>query len=346
MPTNAGRTPEAVLWGARHGFILHQAIYAAAELGIADQLADGARSVEEAASATAVDAGALYRVLRLLVSEGIFEEVPGEQGCFRNNSTSELLRSGVQRSMRSLFLFWASEFCYPSFGEILYSVETGLPSRTKLSGMDGFSYLRERPDLARIFDDAMTAGVENTSPAIAAAYDFSRWESLMDVGGGNGILLAHILRAHPGLRGVLADQPHVLARAHQRGYLGGDLEARATATPCDFFREIPSGCRAYMMSRVIHDWNDEQSALILSNCRRAMPADGVLLLVENVLGEPHQPTQGKYVDVTMLLLTGGRERTEAEYAALLAASGFRLNHCYDTCYDSAADFRILEAFPV
>jgi hypothetical protein len=126
----------------------------------------------------------------------------------------------------------------------------------------------------------MTTMSELVAPAIAEAYDFGAWGRLMDVGGGNGILLANILRTHQGLRGVLADQEHVLARARERGYLGGDLESRTTMEPCNFFERIPTGCRAYLMRSVIHDWDDDQARLILTQCRKAIPADGVLLLVE------------------------------------------------------------------
>jgi hypothetical protein len=340
MPEPEIGSSRALLLRARAGLILNQAIYAATKLGIADHLAAGLTSVTDLAAAAKVNESALHRVLCLLASEGIFEEIsPGE---FRNNGVSELLQTGVPGSLRAGFLFWGSEFFYASLGEILYSVQTGEPSRTKLSGMDGFAYLRQNPDAACTFDDAMTATVEQLSPAIAASYNFGAWESLMDVGGGNGILLANILRAHPKLRGVLADQEHVLHRARQKHFLGGELEARVSQTPCDFFREVPPGCRAYMMARVIHDWTDEQATVILSNCRRAIPPDGVLLLVEQALGEMNQPSEGRFTDVVMLVLTGGRERTVEEYRALLGKSGFRLNDVLKT----RSAYAIFEAHPV
>ena len=164
----------------------------------------------------------------------------------------------------------------------------------------------------------------------------------MDVGGGNGILLSQILRAHPGLRGVLADQEHVLARARERGNLGGELEGRASMEPCNFFEHVPGGCRAYVMKNVIHDWDDEQARTILANCRKAIPDDGVLLLVEfDLLGE-NIPSNGKFIDIVMLVLTGGRERSVDEYRELLASAGFRLNKVYPT----EAQFGVIEAFPV
>jgi hypothetical protein len=324
---------------AREGLILHQALCAVANLSVADRVEQGSHTTAELARELQVNEGALYRTLRLLASQGIFEETAART--FRNTETSSFLRTGVPGSLRSLFIFWGSQFYYPCFGEMLYSIQTGEPSRAKLSGMDSFEYLRQNPELARIFDDAMTNMAHYVSPAIAAAYDFGAWGTLMDVGGGNGILLSCILRAHPGLRAVLADQAHVLERARQRGLLSGELEARTTMQPCDFFEEIPSGCRAYLMKSVIHDWDDEQARTILINCRKAIPADGALLLVEFSLPGENLPSSGKFVDLAMLVLTGGRERTVDEYRELLASGGFHLNRVVQT----TAEFAILEAIP-
>lgn len=163
----------------------------------------------------------------------------------------------------------------------------------------------------------------------------------MDVGGGNGALLAAILRAHPKLRGVLADQHHVLERARQRGFLGGELEARSTMQVCDLFDNIPIGCRAYLMKSVIHDWNDQDSARILRNCRKAVPQNGALLLVEFDLPEDASPSRGKFTDVTMMLVTGGKERTIPEYKSLFSAAGFRLNQVVPT----PSGFNVIEALP-
>lgn len=330
----------AFLLRSRNELILHQTLYAAASLGIADHLHAGWRSAADLAAELNVNEGALYRTLRLLASQGVFEE--NEALCFRNNQVSEFLRADVPGSVRSLFLFWGSDFYYPCFGKILHSIETGESSRTFLSGTDGFEQLRHNPEQARLFDDAMTTMSELVAPAIASAYDFAEWGSLMDVGGGNGLLLSQILRAHPGLRGVLADQEHVLTRARERGYLGGDLEGRASMEPCNFFEQIPAGCCAYLMKSVIHDWDEDQARIILANCRKAIPEDGVLLLVEWDLAGENVPSNGKFVDVIMLVLTGGRERSQDEYRKLLASAGFRLNKVFPT----AAQFAVIEALPV
>lgn len=320
-------------------FIITPCLCAAAKLGVADILADGPMSTAELAAKIHVNESALYRVLRALASQGIFEET--ERGIFRNNPLSHYLRGNVPGSMRGRFAYYGSEFMYAPFGEILYSMETGKPASEKVHGMGDFEYLQRHPDQGRIFDDAMTTMSAVIGPAVAAAYDFGRWGSVMDVGGGNGILLASILKAHPKLHGVLADLPHVLERARERGYLAGELQSRVKMLECDFFREVPSGCRAIVMKSVIHDWEDEKARHILANCRRAVPADGALLLVEWGLEDGDRPALGKLVDVAMLVMTGGKERTTDEYRDLLASAGFRLNHATPT----PAGMMVIEALP-
>ena len=340
MSQPAPSTPPAILLNARNSVILHQSLYAVARLGVPDCLADDSRSAAELARRLNVNEDALYRILRLLASQGIFEEESSRS--FRNTEVSNALRSDVPNSLRALFIFWGSDYSYASLGQMLRTVETGKPAPILLSGNDSFEALRRDPEQARIFDDAMTTMSRFVAPAVAAAYDFGAYQSLMDVGGGNGFLLAEILRAHPSVRGVLADQQHVLDRASERRFLAGDLESRASMQPCNFFEHVPSGCRAYIMKSIIHDWDDEQSRIILAHCRKAIPADGVLLLVETSLGEANVPTFGKFLDIAMLSLTGGRERTEAEYSALLASAGFRLNRVIPL----NPQFCMVEAFPI
>jgi O-methyltransferase domain/Dimerisation domain len=328
-----------LLLQSRDALIMHQALYAATKLGVADLLETDGRTTVELARQLKVTEDALYRLLRALASQGVFEEIAPRT--FKNSALSRFLRSDEPGSMRPLLLFWGNEFYYRSFGEILYSLETGLPARAKLSGMDTFEQLSRNPELARIFDDAMTNMSQLAAPAVAAAYDFGAWESLMDVGGGNGVFLSHILRTHTRLRGVLADLPHVLDRAQHRGFLANDLTARSSMQACDIFREVPSGCRAYMMKSVIHDWEDQRALEILVNCRRVVPADGVLLLVELDLSGGNLPSTGKLIDLVMLVMTGGKERTIEEYSELLASAGFRLNKVVPT----EADYAIIEAIP-
>jgi hypothetical protein len=335
----ASTTSPMQLLAMTQGLIIHQALYSAAKLGVADLLKDGPQTCSDLARTLKVNESALYRILRLLASQSVFEEkVPRT---FVNSELSQFLCTGVPGSVRSILIFRGSEFFFSPFAEILYSIETGRSARAKVLGVDGFEYLRTHPEMARIFDDAMTNMSELIGGAVAAAYDFGRWRSLMDVGGGNGMLLASILRTYPGLCGVLADLPHVLDRAQQRDFLGGELESRIAMEPCDFFREVPPGCQAYVMKSVIHDWDDDRAHEILVNCRRVVPADGALLLVEWALPEGNLPSVGKVGDVAMLVLTGGKERTFQEYGDLLAGAGFRFNQLYPT----SADFVIIEAMP-
>lgn len=331
-------TPTQLL-GMAQGLVIHQALYAAAKLGIADLLKDGPQTCAGLAGSLQVNESALYRILRLLASQSVFEEKTPRT--FANTELSHFLRTGVPGSVRAILVFRGSEFFFNPFSEILYSIETGLAARAKLYGMEAFEYLKTDPETARVFDDAMTCMSELLGPAVAAAYDFGKWGSLMDVGGGNGMLLASILKVHPTLRGVLADLPHTLERAAQRGFLSGELAARSTMQPCDFFDEVPSGCRGYVLKHVIHDWDDKRAQEILANCRRAVPPDGALLLVEWVLAEGNAPSAGKFTDVVMMLMTGGKERTLEEYRHLLRSAGFRLNQAIRT----PADVSIIEALP-
>jgi hypothetical protein len=340
MTANApAPNPVAQLLQSRNDAILHQAIYAAAKLGIADLLERGVHSSADLATQLSVHEEALYRTLRALSGEGIFTETSPRH--FENTVLSRPLRSDVPDSVRSLFIFFGSEFYGGALHGILYSLRTGKPAREMLCGMPTFEILAKDPEIAKIFDDAMTAMSNLVGPAVATSYDFSTWQSLTDVGGGNGILLSHILRTHANLRGVLADLPHVLDRARQCGFLSGELASRASLQNCDFFQEIPDGSRAFLMKSVIHDWDDDQALKILRNCRRVVPANGALLLVELGLSEPNQPSGGNLIDVLMLVLTGGRERTPDEYRSLLARAGFRLNGVIPT----STDFVILEALP-
>jgi hypothetical protein len=320
--------------------VVHQALYAAAKLGLADLLDGNPQTTIELADQLAVNEPALYRIMRLLASQGIFEE--SLPRTFTNTDLSYFLRSGVPGSVRPLFLFTGSELYFAPFGEILHSVQTGKPARDKLYGMNVFEYLKEHPEMARVFDDAMTNRSRSIAPAVAMAYDFGAWASVMDLGGGNGMLLSAILMVHTELRGVLADLPHVVERASELGFLGGELQTRCELRGCDMFREIPSGCRAYVMKSVIHDWDDERAQQILVNCRRAVPDDGALLMVELAVADGNSSALGKVADVAMMVLTGGKERTIEEYRALLAGAGFRLSRVFPV----DGDFNIIESLPI
>jgi O-methyltransferase domain/Dimerisation domain len=338
MPISSASTPQQLLQ-LTEGLIVHQTLYAAAKLGIADLLKDGALSTAELAKTLRVGDDALYRTLRFLTGQGVFLETAPRT--FANSALSTWLRADVPGSVRSIILFRGSPYYYLPFGELLYSVETGKPAREKANAVDGFEHLRRNPEEARIFDDAMNEMSALWAPAIAAAYDFGKWGTLMDVGGGTGLLLATIMRTYPDVRGVLADQAPVLERARQRGFWSLELTGRVRFEPTEFFHAVPSGCRAYLMKNVIHDWDDDRARRILINCRRAVPKNGVLLLVEYCLGDENAASLGKTVDIVMLAITGGKERTIGQHSELLATAGFRMNGIVPLSDDAM----IIEAIP-
>jgi hypothetical protein len=321
------------------GLIVHHCLGAAAKLGIADLLKDGARSTESLAAALEVNEDALYRTLRFLAGQGVFHETAPRK--FANSRLSEWLRTDVPESIRSVLIYRASAFFLTPFADLLYSIQTGTPSRERELEVNGFELLRRHPEDAQLFDVAMTEISGLWASSVVAAYDFGKWGSVMDVGGGNGMLLATIMRAHPGLQGVLADQPHVLERACQHKFWQPDLLRWVRFEAMDFFQAIPTGCRAYLMKNIIHDWDDERARKILFNCRRAIPDDGALLLIEYCVGGANTPSIGKAVDLMMLTLTGGKERTVREHDKLLASAGFRLKGSIPL----SNDIMILEAEP-
>ena len=322
------------------GLIVHQALCAAATLGIADLLNDAEGSAAELASILRVNEDALYRVLRFLSGQGVFRETGGAR-TFVNSPLSQYMRSDVPNSVRAVLIFRGGGYYFSPFTEFLYSVETGVPARDKVLGNGAFEYLRADPEAERVFDEAMTAISELSAPAIAATYDFGRWDTVTDVGGGTGALLAAMLRAHPGLQGTLADAPSVVERARRREFLSGELAVRTRFEACDFFRAIASGSRAYVMKNIIHAWNDTEATAILRNCRRALPDDGALVLIEYCLGDDNAPSLGKTIDLVMMTITGGKERTIEEHRALLASAGFQLNRAIPV----SPDITIIEALP-
>ena len=247
-----------------------RALSAVAELGIADQIEKGKpRRVEELAKATSAHEPSLYRVLRFLASQGVFEEKAAR--AFDHTPLSERLRSDAKDS----FLAAARMFhvMAPAFDGLHHSVLTGRPAFEKVFGVPVFEYMGAHPELASTFDAAMTAIHGHETGAMIDAYDFEGIDVLADVGGGNGTLLAAVLRRHPRMRGILFDQPHVLTRA--RGTMSAeDLEGRCTLVEGNFFESIPKGADGYLMRHIIHDWTDEQSVGILQHCRKAIPSNG------------------------------------------------------------------------
>lgn len=313
------------------GHYFSRALYVAAKLGLADLLAGGPRDHRDLAAASGTHAPSLNRVLRLLASVGVFEELEG--GRFALTPVGETLRADAPASMREVVLLFAGSFS-ESWRELEYCLRTGEPGFRRTSpDADFFSLLAQDAEAAALFDRAMATFAPQTAAAVVAAYDFSAFGAVADVGGGNGALLAGILKANPRLRGIVFDLPHVAGRAREQ------LEAAGVADRCEvvagsFFDGVPKGADACLLKHVIHDWDDDQAAAILKNCRKALPEGGKLLVVENVypprIEESLECKSAAANDVNMLVNTGGRQRSEAEFRDLFAASGFRLSRVIPT----------------
>lgn len=302
-----------------YGLVTSQAIYIAAKLGIADRVGETPKTAEELAGASNAHPAFMRRVLRMLTSIGIFAE--DANGRFRQTSLSELLRGDHPRSTRGLAILVGSPFFWNSFGELHAAVMSGRSAFEHVYGATLFDYYADHPDAAAVANAAFTSGSAMDASAVVAAYDFSRFERIVDVGGGHGGLLQAILSANPKLRGVLADQPAVVAGA--AALRSGSVANRCEIAGVDFFTSVPEEADAYIMKWIIHDWNDEDALKILRNCRRAIRRDGTLLIVDSVLNPSNEPDPGKLMDLIMLVMApGGRERTEAEFAALLGEAGF------------------------
>lgn len=327
--------PAQVLLRMLTGAWLAQAIYVAAKLGLADQLKNGAKSVDELAQATGMHADSLYRVLRLLVSVGLFASAGTRR--FQLNPMAELLCSDHSDTKRPVAIMFGEEH-FRAWGEILYSVRTGQPGFDHLYGEGVFDYLAKHPDSAAVFDAAMTAIHGRETSAMLESYDFSPMKTLVDIGGGNGTLLTTVLEQHPTMQGTLYDLPHVVERARKRIYQTGVAD-RCQAITGDFFASVPAGADAYLMRHIIHDWDDDRAMKILQNCRAAMNPSGRVLLIECVVPEGDEPSFGKLIDLNMLVIPGGKERTAAEYRDLFASAGLRLTNIFPT----VADVSVIEA---
>ena len=309
------------------GFWVSRAIYVAAKLGLADLVKDSPKTADELARLTGTHSPSLYRALRALASVGVFTD--DGQGRFAQTPLSETLRSDTPGSLRAMAIVELGQEHYPAWGNLMHSVKTGEIAFDNLFKQNAWEYYAQNPEDARNFNESMRGLTEMVNVAVLEAYDFSGVDKLVDVAGGTGRLISSILSAYPRMRGVLFDLPHVIAEA------GPLLDAAGVRDRCeistgDFFRSVPEGGDAYVMKWIIHDWDDEKSTAILKNIHRAMNKKGKLLLIEMVVLEGNQPDLSKFLDLNMMVMTGGRERTEAEFNSLLAASGFKLTRVIRT----------------
>jgi orsellinic acid C2-O-methyltransferase len=344
MSQTAQLPPGLQLYTMGTAHYLSRAMHLAAKLGLADLMKDGPRGAEELARETDTHAPSLRRVLRLLASANILAEQA--DGRFALTPLGELLRSDVPGSMRWSVLLFTGPKIQEAFAELEFCVRTGRPAHQKHDpNANGFDAMAKDPVAAANFDKAMATFAPATSAAVAASYEFSQFAKVCDVGGGNGAILIGLLRANPSLRGMVFDQPHVAERARAH------LAEQGFADRCEviggsFFEKVPTGADAYLLKHVIHDWTDMEATQILRCVRAAVPAGGKLLIVEGVypprIDQSLESRGAATNDVNMLVSTGGRQRDEAEFRSLFAASGFRLTRIVPT----PARVAVIEGAPV
>jgi DNA-binding transcriptional ArsR family regulator len=319
--------PAAAMLEMIFGAWIAQGIAVAADLKVADALADGPLAIDELARRVGADPDALARLLRALISEGIF--VQRRDGRYALNALGDTLRSDAPISIAGMARFVGAPEHREHWSHLLDAVKTGEAVTPKLRGMSGWDYLAQQPELAAIFNDAMTSMSELAIDLVVAAYDFAPYPTIVDVGGGHGRLLAAIVTAAPGARGVLYDLPQVVDGAPELLQKHGVADRVRTAGG-SFLDAVPEGGDAYVLKNVIHDWPDAEAVTILSNVRKAATPGTALLLVELVIPDHNREFTGKWADMEMLVQAGGRERTATEYRKLLEQAGFEMTRVVPT----------------
>jgi hypothetical protein len=319
-------SPQDKLSRLLNGYWQTQAIYVAAKLGIADLLQDGPQTPDDLARATGSHPPSLYRLLRALASLGVFAE--DDSGRFGLTPMAECLRTGVPGSKRATAVMLGEEH-YATWGALLTGVQTGENAFEKDFGMPFFEFLAQNPDKGQVFDEAMTSVHGRETEPMIDAYDFSAIKTLADVGGGNGSLLSAVLNRNPDLQGMLFDLPGVIERSRERIDAAG-LTDRCRLLAGSFFEEVPAGADAYMLRHIIHDWDDEKATRILQNIVAVLPENGRVLVLDSVIPPGNEPFAGKHMDLTMMLIPGGQERTEVEFRQLFSAAGLTLEKIVPT----------------
>lgn len=326
--TQSGPQPADILMQIATGHFVAAALYGVLSTGIPDLLKSGSKSVAELAALAGVHEGALYRVMRALSAAGVFTENPART--FSLTSVSEPLCKDVPNSVRQMALWLTLPFHFEVYGELSHSLRTGETVAEKLYGLPCFDYIAQNKEVNDAFNDAMTEFSANVIPAVLEAYDFGglSGKTLVDIAGGHGKVLTEILKKHPGVRGILFDLDHVAKGAVPRIESEG-LSSRCAVAHGDFFKSVPSG-DAYIMKHIIHDWDDVHSLTILKNIHAAAAPGASLFLIEAAMAPGNEPHFAKVVDLEMMLLPGGCERTEREYRDLLAQAGFKLTKVVKT----------------
>jgi len=297
-------------------YAVPRCLHVIAEIGVADALDDTPRTAADLAASTGADAGALARALRLVSAYGIFE---ARKDGYVHTSASRLLRTDHPQSMRSFVRMIGMPMGWKCFELLEHSIRTGESAAEKVVPGGFWAYFSQNAELSRIFDEAMTGKAHGQIAGVLSSYDFSRFKTIADIGGGRGHLLQAVLSVAPNATGVLFDQPHVVKDA------AALASARFKLHPGDFFKDELPVCDAYMIMQVIHDWSDREASQILSAIRRASPAHAKLLLIEAIVPDDSNPSWIKMLDIFMLAELTGKERTHREFESMLAASGFRLD---------------------
>ncbi len=303
------------------GYHTTQMLYVAARLGLADELAAGPRTAEALAARVGAHPGALSRLLRALASLGVF--AADEEERFRLTPMAELLQADAPGSMRPLVLSYGEPWWWNAWGHLLHAVRTGEVAFHAAHGQGAFEYFRRNPEAGDVFQGNMTAMTTEEARAVLEAYDFSTARVLVDVGGGHGALAGAILAAHPRARALLLDLPEVVEAGRRRVAAAG-LAGRVEFVPGSFFDSVPRGGDTYLLKDILHDWDDGRAAAILGRCREALSPTSKLLVIERLVPPGNERSAAKIIDIAMLVMTGGMERTEAEYRALFAAAGLGL----------------------
>ena len=302
-------------------FWISRAVYVIAKLGIPDLLKSGPKTAQELASATKTHAPSLFRIMRALASVGVLSSADG--GRFAQTPVSETLVTDAPGSLRWFAVSELGQEHYPAWGNLMHSVKTGEIAFDNFFGVDIWKYFQQNREDAAVFNDSMSSVTAAANEAITSLYDFSQFGTVVDVGGGHGGLITSILKKHPQVKGVLFDAAEVIDGARTKIEAAG-LANRLETVSGDFFQSVPAGGDAYIMKWIIHDWDDEKSHTILRNIRSRMRANGKLILVDSVVPETDEPHFSKFIDLNMLVMTGGKERTEREFDQLLSAAGFKL----------------------
>ena len=308
------------------GFIPAACLNAVASFRIPDLMADGAKSVEDLAAKSHLNADALYRAMRVLAMVGIFTEVASRT--FALTELGQVLRSDTPENLAAMLEFMGSRHHFLFYSEMRHALKTGEPTVEKVTGISCFDLFERDQEYARLFDDAMTNFSQRTIPSILEAYDFSGTRTLVDIAGGHGFVLGSILQKYPAMRGILFDVERVIAGAPPL-LRSLDVLDRVQLVSGDFFHSVPAA-DTYIMQHIIHDWDDVRAAAILRNCRAAMQGNGKVLVVDGVVPEGDAPDFSKLLDIEMMMLPGGKERTQREFAALFAQAGLKLSRIVQT----------------